>query len=637
MNNLTFIVSKFSYPTYDNCIYTKDINLDGKYAYIFNKIIKLKFSNDVILGSLNFNDPQRKFFNICLGNSIIISIIDQNLILFKPISKITFTIITVKNISGTINQLNIEILKNNLIKLPIYSGLKLIMQSEINGLKFTVLLQSENIDGDIITENSIINFISINPNLNIEDEITDQIINKTLFKSNFNFKELGIGGLDNEFEIIFRRAFASRTLSPSLIKNLNLKLVKGLLLYGGPGTGKTLIARKIGEILNCEDIQIVLGPSLLNSYVGKSEENVRKLFEPAASNPKKLHLIIIDEFDALGKKRGSDKSSSIGDNMVNTLLACMDGVEEINNVIIIAMTNKKEMIDEALLRPGRFEIHVEIKVPNELGRYDILQIHTNDAKKNGFLDENVNLNYIAKITTNYSGAEIQGLVTNATSFAISKQQDPENKKYEIDEKLIKITQDDFLKAFSEIKPALGSYSEDLLIYLSQNFILYSENYNDIYQKIISEINDCKFGKNKSILITGNNFSGKTLLAANITKMIKNFACIKFINAKHLKYDNLFSMFSSCNAVESSLIILDGLEDLIGYSKLGNRYEISILQDIKLMLSHTINQNKRCVILITCSDKELVEILGIENRINHIHHIEDELYENNILYTDFFKN
>ena len=127
----------------------------------------------------------------------------------------------------------------------------------------------------------------------------------------FDFQKMGIGGLDNEFSMIFRRAFASRVLSPDLIDQLGSKHVRGILLYGPPGTGKTLIARQIGKMLNAREPQVVSGPSILDKFVGESEANIRKLFAPAEEEEKRsgrnsgLHIIIFDEIDAICKQRGS--------------------------------------------------------------------------------------------------------------------------------------------------------------------------------------------------------------------------------------------------------------------------------------------------------------------------------------------
>ncbi len=213
---------------------------------------------------------------------------------------------------------------------------------------------------------------------------------KRLFDSGFSFEKLGVGGLDKEFSAIFRRAFASR-LYPGLMRELGMNHVRGLLLYGAPGCGKTLIARKIGQALHAKEPKKVNGPEILNKYVGQSEANIRALFADAEEDQRlhgddsELHIIIFDEIDAICKQRGSSGagSSGVGDSVVNQLLSKIDGVDALNNILLIGMTNRKDLIDDALLRPGRLEVHVEIGLPDEAGRASILMIHTAKARESG--------------------------------------------------------------------------------------------------------------------------------------------------------------------------------------------------------------------------------------------------------------
>lgn len=158
---------------------------------------------------------------------------------------------------------------------------------------------------------------------------------------------------------------------------------QGILLYGPPGTGKTLIARQLAKILNGKEPKIVNGPEVLNKYVGQSEENIRNLFAEADAeyrekgDASELHIIIFDEIDAVCKSRGSVRDGSgVHDTVVNQLLTKIDGVDALNNVLLIGMTNRKDMLDEALLRPGRLEVHIEVGLPDERGRLQILHIHT---------------------------------------------------------------------------------------------------------------------------------------------------------------------------------------------------------------------------------------------------------------------
>jgi vesicle-fusing ATPase len=177
---------------------------------------------------------------------------------------------------------------------------------------------------------------------------------------------------------------------------MGMEHVRGMLLFGPPGCGKTLIARKIGAVLNAREPKIVNGPEILNKFVGASEENIRNLFKDAEEeqaemgDDSELHIIIFDELDAICKSRGSSRDGTgVGDSVVNQLLSKIDGVDSLNNILIIGMTNRKDMMDEALLRPGRFEVHVEIGLPSEHGRLQILNIHTKKMRDNEFLGQDV--------------------------------------------------------------------------------------------------------------------------------------------------------------------------------------------------------------------------------------------------------
>jgi vesicle-fusing ATPase len=177
-----------------------------------------------------------------------------------------------------------------------------------------------------------------------------------LFSPDFSLEDLGIGGLDAEVGVIFRRAFASRVYSPAVLRQMGIKHVRGVLLYGPPGCGKTLIARKIGSLLTDTPPKIVNGPEVLSKFVGQSEENIRALFAEARAEQEEkgddsgLHVIIFDEMDALCKQRGTTSGDAgVGDSVVNQLLSYIDGVHAVNNVLIIGMTNRKDLLGNAFL------------------------------------------------------------------------------------------------------------------------------------------------------------------------------------------------------------------------------------------------------------------------------------------------
>ena len=200
---------------------------------------------------------------------------------------------------------------------------------------------------------------------------------------------------------------------PDSFKRLGIKPPKGVLLYGPPGTGKTLLAKAVATESEANFIQ-VKGPSLLSMWVGKSEEGVRKIFERARQVAP--CIIFFDEIDSLASKRGGPGASAtkVTENVLNQLLAEMDGIEDLSNVIVIGATNRPDILDPALLRPGRFDRIVYIPISDEKGREEILKIHT----KNMPLGKGVDLKEIAKETDGYTGADLESLVREAAMLAL---------------------------------------------------------------------------------------------------------------------------------------------------------------------------------------------------------------------------
>lgn len=262
---------------------------------------------------------------------------------------------------------------------------------------------------------------------------------------------------------MFSDAFALRLFDPVKVQETGLKPVKGIVLYGPPGTGKTTIAKKLGELLNCVPPIVKSGPELLDRFVGGGEKLIRELFEPAEKEwaesgiHSKLHLIIIDEIDAVARARGSSTSSNT-DSLVNQLLVKMDGPKEgdIQNFLIIAMTNRLSLLDKAFLRPGRFEVQLEIGLPDAAGRMQILKIHTEGLRKAGKLAPDVDLAHLTKNTNNYTGSEIEGLVKKAAGRGLRRLIDPKK----LDEETpnwdgLVITKQDFDNCIAETKPMFG--------------------------------------------------------------------------------------------------------------------------------------------------------------------------------------
>lgn len=168
-----------------------------------------------------------------------------------------------------------------------------------------------------------------------------------------------------------------------------------------------------------------------------------------------LHVIIFDEIDALCKKRGSTRDGTgVHDSLVNQLLSKIDGVEALNNILIIGMTNRKDLLDDALLRPGRLEVHIEIGLPDEHGHAQILSIHTAEMKRHGRLSAAVSIESLAARTKNFTGAELECLVKSAASYAFNRAIDPTTLTVR-DASSMCVDAADFDRALLQAKPAFG--------------------------------------------------------------------------------------------------------------------------------------------------------------------------------------
>ncbi len=257
-----------------------------------------------------------------------------------------------------------------------------------------------------------------------------------------------IGGLKEEIAKI-REMVELPLRHPELFDRLGIEPPKGVLLYGPPGTGKTLLAKAVANEADANFFYIA-GPEVVSKYVGESEERLRQIFKQAEENAPSI--IFIDEIDAIAPKR-AEVTGEVERRMVAQLLTLMDGLKSRGQVIVIAATNRPDSIDEALRRPGRFDREIEIGVPDEEARLEILQIHT----RNMPLEKDVDLKELARLTHGYTGADLAALAKEAAIKALRRvlpeiNLDEERIPKKILER-IKVTKNDFISAMHEIQPS----------------------------------------------------------------------------------------------------------------------------------------------------------------------------------------
>ncbi|CAL8283121.1 unnamed protein product [Merluccius merluccius] len=462
---------------------------------------------------------------------------------------------------------------------------------------------------------------------------------QSIINPDWNFERMGIGGLDKEFSDIFRRAFASRVFPPDIVEQMGCKHVKGILLFGPPGCGKTLMARQIGNMLNAREPKIVNGPEILNKYVGESEANIRKLFADAEEEQKRLgansglHIIIFDEIDAICKQRGSMAGSTgVHDTVVNQLLSKIDGVEQLNNILVIGMTNRSDLIDEALLRPGRLEVKMEIGLPDERGRVQILNIHTAKMRQSKLLASDVDVKELATNTKNYSGAELEGLVRAAQSTAMNRHIKAST-TVEVDmekaEKL-QVHRNDFLASLNnDIKPAFGTNQEDYASYFMNGIIHWGDPVTaalDDGELLVQQTKNSDRTPLVSVLLEGPPNSGKTALAAKISEdsqfpFIKICSPDKMIGHSEIaKCQAIKKIFEDAYKSQLSCVVVDDIERLLDFVPIGPRFSNLVLQALLVLLKKPPPKGRKLLIIGTTSRKDVLQEMEMLDAFSTTIHI-----------------
>ncbi|MBX0303393.1 CDC48 family AAA ATPase [Haloarcula salinisoli] len=272
-----------------------------------------------------------------------------------------------------------------------------------------------------------------------------------------------VGGLEDTKERL-RETIQWPLEYGSVFEAMDLDAAKGVLLYGPPGTGKTLLAKAVANEAQSNFIS-VKGPELLNKFVGESEKGVREVFAKARENAPTV--VFFDEIDSIaGERGGGQTDSGVGERVVSQLLTELDGIEEMEDVVVVATTNRPDLIDSALLRPGRLDRHVHVPVPDEEARRAIFSVHTRDKP----LADGVDLNSLARRTDGYVGADIEAVCREASMAATREfinSVDPE----EIGDSVsnVRVTMDHFEHALSEVGPSVTDETRERYDEIEQRF------------------------------------------------------------------------------------------------------------------------------------------------------------------------
>ncbi len=266
-----------------------------------------------------------------------------------------------------------------------------------------------------------------------------------------NVRWADIGGLNNIKQDL-KEAVEWPLKFPGSFERLGIRPPRGILIYGPPGTGKTLLAKAVAKESEANFIQ-VKGPSLLSMWVGESEKGVRKIFERARQVAP--CIIFFDEIDALAGRRGIEQGTKVTERVLNQLLAEMDGIEESTDIVIIGATNRPDMLDPAILRPGRFDRVLLADAPDKESRLEILKIHTKAMP----LAKDVDLKNLAEKTDGYAGADIESLAREAAMLALRK---------DINAKIV--GKKHFEEAMLKIRPSVTKRDIEAYKRIEQNYL-----------------------------------------------------------------------------------------------------------------------------------------------------------------------
>ncbi|NXF24308.1 NSF ATPase, partial [Rhodinocichla rosea] len=625
------------------------VKTSPNHKYIFT----LRTHPSVVPGSIAFSLPQRKWAGLSIGQEIDVSL---------------YTFDKTKQCIGTMT-IEIDFLQKKNIDSNPYDTDKMAAEfiQQFNSQAFSVgqqlvfsfndklfgllvkdmeamdpsILKGESgtskkqkIEVGLVLGNSQVAFEKAeNSSLNLIGKSKTKENRQSIINPDWNFEKMGIGGLDKEFSDIFRRAFASRVFPPEIVEQMGEYNLEKVILKPSVSSGRALLLLQVAAGLLVGGITMVWHPQFVPSWVSPCPGLSVCVHKTELGANSGVHIIIFDEIDAICKQRGSMAGSTgVHDTVVNQLLSKIDGVEQLNNILVIGMTNRPDLIDEALLRPGRLEVKMEIGLPDEKGRFQILHIHTVRMREHQLLAEDVDIAELAVETKNFSGAELEGLVRAAQSTAMNRHIKASN-KVEVDmEKAesLRVTRGDFFASLeNDIKPAFGTNQEDYASYIMNGIIKWGDPVTRVLddgELLVQQTKNSDRTPLVSVLLEGPPHSGKTALAAKIAEE-SNFPFIKICSPDKMigfsetaKCQAMKKIFDDAYKSQLSCVVVDDIERLLDYVPIGPRFSNLVLQALLVLLKKAPPQGRKLLIIGTTSRKDVLQEMEMLNAFSTTIHV-----------------
>lgn len=422
-----------------------------------------------------------------------------------------------------------------------------------------------------------------------------------------------VGGLDEVVDRI-REMVLLPIQMPKLFSEVGIKPPKGVLFYGPPGNGKTLLARALANELDASFFSIN-GSELMTGIVGEPEQKLRDLFEKARQNSPSL--IFIDEIDSVAPSRDSMHSGMAENRMVAAFLTLLDGVDNRENIIVVAATNRRHAIDPALRRPGRLDREIEISLPNLKGRKDILQIYMKKMK----IDSDIDTDHLAKITNGYAAADLSHLCGEAGMYCIRRNIHFNNNKFSVSSNDLKVTMQDFLHAYSEIQPSTLreiEIEEDLISWDDIDLPEIKSQFEDLIIKHLEysdKLEELNIKHPEPIIIEGPSGSGKTwaikaLAKKGNLKIISINAMDIFLNQDVGPDKMLQNAFYKARQSAPSILLIENLDSIFTKDStlLSHQFTSRLIWELEKQQFHS-----NVFIISTVFDLRLIPpiLLGIE--------------------------